>query len=253
MVGAQLIGQRYSREAEREADLWGTRWMHSAGYNPEGAVRLQQSFVRLSEGRDPGFIQGLFASHPPSRERVTANQQLAEQLGQNGEIGAERYQRMIARLKALEPAYEAHDAGRKSLADGDFQAALWQAEKALAMEDGEALFHSLKGDALASMNRNKEAEQAYSQALARDQGWFYHHLRRGMVREQLGDARSARPDLEASIERLPTAQAFFYLGNIERSLGNRQKAVEHYRVAARSGDETGQRARKALTDMGVAP
>ncbi|MEE4638320.1 MAG: M48 family metalloprotease [Wenzhouxiangella sp.] len=253
MVGAQLIGQRYSREAEREADLWGTRWMHSAGYNPEGAVRLQQSFVRLSEGRNPGFLQGLFASHPPSRERVAANQQLAEQLGRSGEIGEERYQRMVARLKALEPAYEAHDAGRKSLAEGDFQAALRQAEKALAMEDGEALFHALKGDALASMNRNREAEQAYTQALARDQGWFYHHLRRGMVREQLGDMRNARPDLEASIERLPTAQAFLFLGNIERSLGNRQKAVEHYRVAARSGDETGQRARKALADMGVAP
>ena len=28
MLGAQLVGQRYSRDAEREADLWGTRWIH---------------------------------------------------------------------------------------------------------------------------------------------------------------------------------------------------------------------------------
>ncbi|MFP4208935.1 MAG: M48 family metalloprotease [Wenzhouxiangella sp.] len=253
MLGAQLIGQRYSREAEREADLWGTRWMHAAGYNPDGAVRLQQSFVRLSEGRNPGFIQGLFASHPPSPERVTNNLRLAEELGREGEIGSERYQQKIARLKALEPAYEAHDAGRKALAQGDFRTALSEAEKALAMEDGEALFHALKGDALASMDRLDEAERAYSRALERDQGWFYHHLRRGMVRERLGDLSNARPDLQASLQRLPTAQAHLYLGDIERRAGNRPQAIEHYRQAARSDDETGQRARKALVDMGVAP
>ncbi|MFW5815920.1 MAG: M48 family metalloprotease [Wenzhouxiangella sp.] len=253
MLGAQLISQRYSREAEREADLWGTRWMHAAGYSPEGAVSLQRSFVRLSEGRNPGFVEGLFASHPPSPERVENNQRLADELGREGEVGAERYRAMIARLEALQPAYEAHDEGRESLAEGDFEAALEQAEKALAMEDGEALFHSLKGDALASMDRNREAEQAYSQALARDQGWFYHHLRRGMVREQLGDYANARPDLQASIERLPTAQGHLFLGNAERALGNRQLAIENYRIAARSEDDAGQRARRALTEMGAAP
>ncbi|NDY96116.1 M48 family metalloprotease [Wenzhouxiangella limi] len=251
MLGAQLIGQRYSREAEREADLWGTRWMDAAGYNPEGAVSLQRSFVRLSEGRNPGFVEGLFASHPPSPERVENNSRLADELGREGEIGAERYRDMIARLEALQPAYEAHDEGRESLADGDFQTALQQAEKALAMEDGEALFHSLKGDALASMDRNEEAEQAYSQALAQDQGWFYHHLRRGMVREQLGDYARARSDLQASIERLPTAQGHLFLGNAERALGNRELAIENYRIAARSEDDAGQRARRALTEMGA--
>jgi len=253
MLGAQLVGQRYSREAEREADVWGTRWMHAAGYNPEGAVRLQQSFVQLAEGRDPGFIQGLFSSHPPSRERVQNNQRLAEQLGRQGEIGAERYQQKIARIKALEPAYTAHDAGRKALAEGNHETALAKANEALQMEGGEALFHALKGDALASMNRLQEAEQAYSEALKRDQGWFYHHLRRGMVRERMGDYRNARPDLQASLERLPTAQAHLFLGNSERALGDRRKAIEHYRAAAQSGDSVGQQARKALAEMGASP
>ena len=251
LLGAQLISMRHSRSAEREADYFGTRWMHAAGYNPEGAVSLQQSFVRLSEGRDPGFLQGLFASHPPSRERVESNRRLADELGRDGQIGEDRYQRMIARIKALEPAYKAHDEGRRALGQRDFKTALAKAEEALALEDGEAIFHSLKGDALASQDRLAEAEAAYSQALARDQGWFYHHLRRGMVRERQRNFSAARGDLEASIERLPTAQGHYHLGNVERASGNRQKAVDNYRIAAQSDDEAGQRARRALSDMGV--
>lgn len=251
MLGAQLISQRYSRDAEREADYFGTRWMHAAGYNPEGAVSLQQSFVRLSEGRNPGFVQGLFASHPPSQERVESNRRLADELGREGIVGDDRYQQRIARVKRLEPAYEAHDEGRRALAQGDFDTALAKAEEALALEDGEALFHALKGDALASKDRLAEAETAYSQALARDQGWFYHHLRRGMVRERQRDYANARGDLQASIERLPTAQGHYYLGNVERASGNRQAAIQNYRIAGQSDDEAGQRARRALADMGA--
>ncbi|MGY6555606.1 MAG: M48 family metalloprotease [Wenzhouxiangella sp.] len=251
LLGAQLINMRFSRDAEREADYFGTRWMHAAGWNPEGAVSLQQSFVRLSEGRNQSFIEGLFSSHPPSRERVEANRRLADELGREGDIGAERYQRMVARIRALEPAYKAHDEGRRALSRREFNTALTKAEEALAIEDGEAIFHSLKGDALASLNRLPEAEAAYTRALERDQGWFYHHLRRGMVREQQRNFAGARGDLEASLERLPTAQGHYALGNVERAQGNRQRAIDNYRVAAQSDDEAGQRARRALTDMGV--
>ncbi len=251
MLGAQLITQRYSRNAEREADYYGTRYMHRAGYNPMGAVRLQESFVRLSEAREPGFMQGLFASHPPSPERVENNRRLADELGREGTTGEARYQRMIARIKELEPAYEAHDKGREALAEGDYDSALARADEALAMEDGEALFHALKGDALASQDRLDEAERAYSAALQRDSGWFYQHLRRGMVRERTGNHAGARADLEASIERLPTAQGHFHLGNVERDSGNRNRAIEQYRIAAQSEGEVGQRARQALSDMGA--
>jgi beta-barrel assembly-enhancing protease len=106
----------------------------------------------------PASWQGLFASHPPSRERVEANQRTAE-LGREGIIGEERYQRMIARIKSLEPAYKAHDEGRRALADRRYDEALAKAEEALAIEDGEAIFHALKGDALASQKNYREAER----------------------------------------------------------------------------------------------
>jgi predicted Zn-dependent protease len=253
MVGAQLVSQRYSRDAERESDLYGMRYMKLAGYNPRGAVDLQETFLRISEGRQQDAFSALFSSHPPSRERVANNRELLAELGDSGRIGRDEYQQQIARLKRAQPAYEAYDEGRTALQEGDTKTAMARARKAIELEPGEALFYSLKGDALAGGDDFRLAEQAYSQALARNPGWFYHHLRRGMSRAQLGANAGARADLQASIERMATATGYYYLGVVERDSGNRAKAIEHFQVAARSETPTGQRARKALQDMGVAP
>lgn len=251
MLGAQLINQRHSREAEREADYYGMQYMHEAGYDPEAAIHLQETFVRLSEGRAQGFMTGLFASHPPSPERVENNRRTAAELDGGGELGRDRYQRAIAGLKASEPAYEAHDEGRKALADNDLSTARAKAEEAIRLEPREAIFHALLGDTLATGKNFSDAEQAYSRALQRDPNWFYHHLRRGMVREELGKHSEARSDLQASLERLPTAQAHYYLGNVERADGSRAKAIEHYRQAAQSEGEIGTAAQRALQEMGA--
>ncbi len=251
MIGAQLITQRYSRNAEREADHFGIIYMHEAGYSPVGAINLQETFVRMAEAREPGFMQGLFASHPPSMERLENNRRLADELGREGTMGVERHQQMVSRIKRLEPAYKAHDEGRVALGEKRFDDALAKAEQAIALEGREAIFHALKGDALASKKDYGQAERAYSTALRHDSSWFYQHLRRGMVRHELGNLNGARTDLAASIERLPTAQGHLYLGNVERAAGNRAQAVENYRIAAQSQGEVGQRARQALNEMGI--
>lgn len=251
MLGAHLINQRYSRDAEREADYYGMVYMDRAGYDPKAAVTLQETFVRLSEGRASGFMDGMFASHPPSPERVENNRRTLEELGAGGRTGRDRYRQAVAGIMALEDAYKAHDEGRKALADGNSSLALQKAGEAIALEGREAIFHALKGDALATSEQWADAESAYSDALSRDDKWFYQHLRRGMVRERQNKRSGARSDLKASIERLQTAEAHFYLGNVERADGNRQQAIDHYRIAAQSDSEVGRKARQALVDMGV--
>ena len=72
-LGAQLLSSKYGRDAESESDLYGMQYMKKAGYDPAAAVTLQETFVRLSKDRKSDFISGLFASHPPSPERVAAN------------------------------------------------------------------------------------------------------------------------------------------------------------------------------------
>ena len=72
-LGAQLVTHRYGREAELESDYYGMQYMAAAGYDPAAAITLQEKFVALSQGRTTGWIEGLFASHPPSTERVAKN------------------------------------------------------------------------------------------------------------------------------------------------------------------------------------
>ncbi|WP_376696370.1 M48 family metalloprotease [Wenzhouxiangella sp. EGI_FJ10305] len=251
MIGAQLIQQRYSRDAEREADYYGMKYMKDAGYDPAAAVDLQETFVRLSENRQSGWLDGLFASHPPSPERVENNRKRADELGRGGRIGREEYQQQMAYLQQIQPAYEAHDAGRKALQEDNVDEALAKAREALSIEDDEALFHALRGDALATRKDFAAAERAYSDALQRDSSWFYHHLRRGMVRAQRDQWSGARSDLKASLEMLPTADGHLHLGNVERATGNRQQAIEHYQTAAQSDTPAGKRARQHLVDMGA--
>ena len=92
-ISAELVGLTYSREAEREADYYGMKYMSAAGYDPAAAVDLQETVVRLAEGRQENWLEGLFASHPPSRERVAANRRRLAELPPGGRRGAEEYQR----------------------------------------------------------------------------------------------------------------------------------------------------------------
>jgi predicted Zn-dependent protease len=246
MLGAQLISQKYGRDAEREADFYGMQYLSAAGYDPQGAVELQRTFLKLSEGRRSDWLSGLFASHPASRERVLNNQETARSLPAGGERHAGIYQQKMARLKRLGPAYEAHDKGRKALAEDKSAEARKFADEALRLAPAEALFHTLSGDIAASENNYRKAEQAYTAALQRDNGFFYHHLRRGMARHELERYDGARQDLESSMNLLPTAQAHYLLGRLDMRAGDRESAIAHFDAAKSSNSEAGVNSNREL-------
>ena len=235
-LGAALVTTRYSRDAEREADEFGMKAMAAAGYDPYGAVELQQTFVEIAErsGRNSDWLSGLFASHPPSVERVENNLALARALGGGGERGEERYRQKIAYLERLSPAYEAHDRGRKALAEDDVRTARRLAREALDMEPEESRFHALLGDTYAAQRDYREAESQYSRAIDDNPGFFYNYLRRGQVRQELRDPRGAQSDLEHSLQLLPTAQAHLALGTLSQRSGNQQQALAHFQEAAKA-------------------
>ncbi len=248
-LGAQLITQKYGRDAERESDYYGMQYMSQAGYDPQGAVDLQQTFVKLSEGRRSDWISGLFASHPPSQERVQNNKETAASLPDGGDLGRQRYQQKMAYLKRIAPAYEAHDKARKALAEDKPQEARKLAREALRKEPREALFHALSGDIHASQKRYQQAANAYSAAIKRDSNFFYHYLRRGQVRHELNRFEIARQDLEKSMQLLPTAQGHYLLGNLERRAGRMDSALKHYQAAAQSNSAVGKQAQRELVLM----
>jgi predicted Zn-dependent protease len=111
-VGAQLVQQKYGRDQELESDHYGMKYMKLAGYDPSGAVTLQETFVRLSQqegAKKQGWLDGLFASHPPSTERVEKNKVTAAELGRGGATGADQYAARMKALRDVEPAYKKYD------------------------------------------------------------------------------------------------------------------------------------------------
>src|SRR5690606_15695326 len=114
-IGAAAWMARYGRGDELEADDYGMTYMRRAGYDPQAAVELQQTFVKLNQNRQQDFISGLFASHPPSQDRVNKNIEHTARLAQGGVRNRDTYQRKIAQLRKDKPAYEAQIEAVKAL------------------------------------------------------------------------------------------------------------------------------------------
>jgi len=248
-LGANLLDQRYSRDDELEADHYGMIYMQRAGYDPQAAVALQETFVRLSEGKDRNWLSGLFASHPPSRERVEKNQQLARELKvQRARVGTEKYRRMTARLRRDKPAYEAYAMGLKQLKDAP-KAALKLADRAIAIEPEEGSFHVLRGDALTGLKRLKEARKAYDEAVRLSGGFFEPYLKRGALQARLGETATARQDLQKSFKLLPTADAQYLLGQLAVADGDQTAALKHFQQAAGSRSEVGKAAMQEMSRL----
>lgn len=248
-IGAQLISQKYGRDAERESDYYGMQYMVRAGYDPQGAVELQKTFVKLSEGGRQDWLSGLFASHPPSQERVENNRKLLATLPKGGVSGVERYRARTAHLMKTKPAYDAFDKGRARLAEGNIDSARRLAGQAIAQEPKEALFYGLMGDIEQQQGRLTAATRQYDRATRLNPGFFYFYLQRGLVNERLNRASQAQADLERSVKLLPTANAYNALGNLARKAGRLDDAKAYYAKVAGSQGELGKQAYGALVDL----
>lgn len=249
-VGAQLVNQKYSRDDETEADLYGMRYMTRAGYDPEAAVGLQETFVRLAEGRQTSWLEGLFASHPPSPERVAANRKMVDDMGNpGGELGRDRYRKAIARIKRNKPAYEAYAEARKAFDKDDLGVALRKVERALAIEPDEAQFYALRGEIHAARSNDTAARRDLDKAVALNPDYYRPLLARGMVRQRAGDSAAAERDLRRSLAMLPTAEGYYGLGEIAQRRGRRDEAIGYYRKAAGSRSGVGQRAQARLANL----
>ena len=251
-VAAGLISTKYGRDAERESDLYGTRFMAEAGYDPVGAVTLQETFVRLSEGRNQNWVNGLFASHPPSAERVQNNKRLVAQLrkeGFKGELGEDRFQRAMRQIKKDAPAYAAYDAAHAAVRDKDLDTAAAEASKAVRLQPREAQFHGLRGDIRRLQGRHKDAITNYDRAVQNYDGFFAFYLGRGLSHSELKNRDRAKADFNRSLEIFPTAVAYNELGRIAESEGNSQAAVRYYEAAASAPGAAGKQAFSSLLKL----
>ena len=91
----QILGLRYSRTDEQEADLAGVDYMASAGYNPYGIVESMQILLNQQKTRPIEF----FSSHPAIENRIEYLNRKIQTKYYNVSglrVGKEDYQKAVA-------------------------------------------------------------------------------------------------------------------------------------------------------------
>lgn len=253
-VGAAAWMAKYGRDDELEADAYGMDYISKAGYDPNGAVRVQQAFVKLSQGRQQNFLSELFASHPPSQERVDKNRIRAAGMPK-GVRNRDRYQRKIAQIKHDKPAYDAETEAIKALNAKDGKKALTQLDKAIKIQPNESSFWELRGHAWEMSKKYSNAEKAYTTAIGKNPDLFSPYLSRGILRFEQNKKTGARVDLEKSQTLLPTPPASYFLGEIALERGDKQRAIQYFQAAAQGSGQLAKKAAEqlAILELGTAP
>ena len=253
-AGLQMIQMKYGRDQELESDHYGMKYMKLAGYDPWGAVTLQETFVRLSEAggkKQQSWMEGLFASHPPSQERVEQNKVAAEKLGRGGDMGTESFAAATKQLLQMKPAYDKYDQAMVAAQKKDFAQAKSLVAEAVKAVPNEGSFQVLLGQIALAEKQPQAAAGHFDKAMQLSPNYFASYLGAGIVQTQLGNKDKAEQFLTRSAQLLPTAPAAFHLGNIARDRGDSEKARQYYQAAASSESSIGQAAAAEYAKMDI--
>ena len=253
-IGAQAIQAKFGRDDELEADKYGMKYMKGVGYDLQSAVSLQELFVRkFEEGKDQDWMTGLFASHPPSQERVAANQRtMAELGGPGGDLGRDRYMAALGGLKNDAPAYQKYDDAMKAATKKDFATARKLATEASRMVPRESRFYSLLGELEMVDKDYKGALGYFTKANQLDPNYFKPMVQAGMANYELGNKAAAEPLLKRSMDLLPSIPGAYYLGRVYEDRGNTAEAVKLYKAVAGTKSQLGKDAMTRLARLDLA-
>ncbi|MBE0568417.1 MAG: M48 family metalloprotease [Deltaproteobacteria bacterium] len=237
-ITSSLIHSGFSREQERESDAIGMDYMVKAGYNPNGMVHLQEYFFReLEGGKNPVWVEGLFRTHPFSKERLADTRaRVAEKYPDAAgnpayTLNEAAFLRNTARLRQAQKAYDVADQGDKLFQEKKYDEALAKYREAARMEPEQAPFHSSTGRVHLVRKDYAAAEADLRRAIDLDGELFEPRLLLGALRYQKKEYRAAIPELERSMELLPTKEAAALLSKSYAATGDAEKAKKYAEMA----------------------
>lgn len=250
MAGA-IIDSSYSREQEREADRLGIDYMVKARYNPKGAIELQEYFLKKSEGEGaPGWLAGLFRTHPFSRERMQANEAYIRGRYPGAlqdpasSVGKEKFAEATRNIQATRGAYEKYDRARDLEKKGDAAGALDLYEQACREAPEQALLNSGLGQALVQAKKYSEARDYLQKAINLDGNFYGSRTALGYLFLKTGEHQEAVQQLKRAMDLYPTLGGAFYLAEAYENVHEPRKAFDLYRQVA-AADRNGRLGRAA--------
>lgn len=249
-VFSNLLSSGYSRSQELQADHYGMVYMKRAGYDPTAAVSLQKMF--FDKFQDTKSFESLFASHPPSLERIEANKKTIDAFIEEdpvfeGSFGKEPFERALFYLVQKKPAYEFYDKASLAFEKGQYHDAEAYLEKAFFYEPKEAHFYALQAKIFKAQRKYSQALRSYAHAIDLNAKYFDFYLQRGLIFKEMKDYEAAKSDLQKSLLFLKTAQAHKALGELSLLSRKKEAAILHFREASQSDSEIG---RAALREYG---
>lgn len=155
-LGQNILMGQYSQANELEADRVGVDLMVRSGFNPEGAVGMQEKLAELGAGGN-SIAQKLLGTHPISRERLAQIREVVARYPAGGRDMSPDFERARAELNAAKPALDQVTEARTLGGQKAFQDALDALEPALGTLPNEHSLHRLKAELLVADGRPREA------------------------------------------------------------------------------------------------
>jgi predicted Zn-dependent protease len=101
--GVPLAFLKFSRSAEAEADMLGLQYMYKAGYDPSAYVSFFSKIIE-QDRKSPGSVPTVFASHPPTPERILKSEETIKEILPKREqylVSTSEFEDVKARLQAV--------------------------------------------------------------------------------------------------------------------------------------------------------
>lgn len=240
-LAAGLLENTYSREQERESDRLGVDYLVLAGYNPQGAVQLQEYFYRkVEQGAEPMWLAGLFRTHPFSKERMLdLKQYVAERYAPATDdpryvYNQPSFAKSVTKLRLMQQGYALYDQARNLEENGQLPRAIAVYLQAATAAPDQALILTALGTAYLKADDLVSGQQHLSRAVQLDGQYYRSRMGLGYLLLEQEDFPLAVRELEASMALLPTLQGAYLLAGAYE--GNRQvgQAIEMYRTVVKA-------------------
>lgn len=233
-VAGSILDSSYSREEEREADRLGIDYMVKAQYSPKGAVELQEFLAKKSGEGEAQWLQGLFRTHPFSKERMWDNQYYIDsnyRWAMNNEAyvsGDDDFKRAMASLLKSKAAYDDYDKAREKEQAKDLAGAIALYEQAVHKAPEQGLLQSALGMAYLKNDSHGEAKKYLTRAVQLDAEYFESHFGLGYLYLKENNPALAKEHLQKSMKLMPTLGSAFFLAESYEKTGELAKAQALY-------------------------
>ncbi|MDF1580532.1 MAG: M48 family metalloprotease [Desulfuromonadales bacterium] len=240
---ATLLDRTYSRTQEADADRLGINYMVIAGYDPQGAVELQEFFSREVEGwRSGNQLEKLFRTHPFSSDRLKQNRAYLASLPSatitDKAHRTTNFRRATTRLRDTREAYARHDKAVALERQGHPRDAIVLYLKAVTTAPNEALLRHSLGMAQLRAGDRIAAKRQLRQAVLLDENDYQSRLGLGYLYQLEANYRRALLHLRAAQKLLPTTRGAYLLAETFEKTGQPAAALGYYRQVAAQEPQT---------------